>query len=215
MSNNQIEQLSKMPKEQRLELYKQNNIPNDQIEQIESQINNYTNSMQQSPNNSENQPNNKSNMSCPFCDIVNSKIDTKIVTNNNDFVAILDIQPKTPGHVVLISKRHIAQFDELNDSEIMSLNLIKKEVISKLKTQINATGYLTLNVNGLTSGQKLPHFSEHIIPTYGQTPELPGLDIIHSQNSSNLAKEFLSDKINTLLTNTQPKKESNQDSFKF
>ena len=43
---------------------------------------------------------------CIFCKIVNKEIPSHIVYEDNDFLAFLDIHPKSPGHVQVIPKKH-------------------------------------------------------------------------------------------------------------
>ena len=43
---------------------------------------------------------------CIFCKIVNREIPAHIVYENKDFLAFLDINPKSPGHCQVIPKKH-------------------------------------------------------------------------------------------------------------
>jgi histidine triad (HIT) family protein len=43
---------------------------------------------------------------CIFCKIVNKEIPAHIVYENKDFLAFLDINPKSPGHCQVIPKKH-------------------------------------------------------------------------------------------------------------
>jgi len=43
---------------------------------------------------------------CTFCKIVAKEIPANIVYENNDFLAFLDINPKSPGHTLVIPKTH-------------------------------------------------------------------------------------------------------------
>jgi histidine triad (HIT) family protein len=43
---------------------------------------------------------------CIFCKIVNKEIPAHIVYENKDFMAFLDINPKSPGHCQVIPKKH-------------------------------------------------------------------------------------------------------------
>ena len=146
--------------------------------------------------------------------LINGKIPSKKVAENADFIAVLDIQPKTPGHTVIISKRHTDKYETLADTELASLNMIKKEVLDRLINSLGATGSTIISSGGLSSGQTVPHYAEHIIPTYGDAPELPGLDMITPQRSSALVHDIINSKVEAALLNDSPKKK--QDSgFNF
>jgi histidine triad (HIT) family protein len=44
---------------------------------------------------------------CIFCKIVAGQIPAKVVYQDNDFLAFLDINPQSPGHVQVIPKKHV------------------------------------------------------------------------------------------------------------
>ena len=44
--------------------------------------------------------------SCIFCKIVNKEIQAHIVYEDNEFIAFLDIRPASPGHTLVIPKKH-------------------------------------------------------------------------------------------------------------
>ena len=200
-----IDQLAQMTKDQRNQVYQANNISQQQIGQIESSIA----SRPVAQNDAE------PAQECIFCSLINGKIPSKKVAENADFFAVLDIQPKTPGHTVIISKRHTDKYETLTDTELASLNIIKKEVLDKLINSLGATGSTIMSSGGISSGQKVPHYAEHIIPSYGDAPELPGLDIITPQRSSALVSDIINSKVEAaLLNDLLPKKKQNSD-FNF
>ncbi|MDR3557902.1 MAG: HIT domain-containing protein [Candidatus Pacebacteria bacterium] len=43
---------------------------------------------------------------CIFCKIVKKEIPAYIVYEDDDFVAFLDINPQSPGHTLIIPKKH-------------------------------------------------------------------------------------------------------------
>jgi histidine triad (HIT) family protein len=44
--------------------------------------------------------------SCIFCKIINKEIPAHVVYEDNDFLAFLDIRPLSPGHTLIIPKKH-------------------------------------------------------------------------------------------------------------
>lgn len=44
--------------------------------------------------------------SCIFCKIVTKEIPAHIVYEDTDFLAFLDINPRSPGHILVIPKKH-------------------------------------------------------------------------------------------------------------
>ncbi len=108
----------------------------------------------------------KTHEKCLLCDIADGKAPSRIIAENADFIAVLEIMPRAHGHVIVISKRHFAHFSDMSVSEMASYTAILKEVITKLRERLYATGYTILSMNGVSSGQLGGHFSTHIVPTY-------------------------------------------------
>ncbi len=129
---------------------------------------------------------------CVFCAIVQGKMPAKIVADNEQFIAFLDIQPKAAGHIVVVPKRHVLTYDMLDMAEEAAYNLLVKQLILKQRSALGATGYTLISSNGGSSGQAVPHFSAHIIPTYSKTQvELPVMGLIQPQK----VPEFVMDDI--------------------
>lgn len=114
---------------------------------------------------------------CIFCDIINTSckqtdknIDSNIIFNNNDIIAINDIYPKAPKHILIIPKKHIESIKEINEVEkdllfkiIMTAKNIAKE--KKLK------GYkLVFNV-GKEGGQTIEHLHLHLLGGWRDKPQ--------------------------------------------
>ncbi len=119
---------------------------------------------------------------CVFCKIVNKEIPARVVYENNDFVGFLDIQPKSCGHVAIVSKRHVMDMIEFDVAEQNSLSDVLRELCMRMRKKLGATGYSIVCSNGGSSGQTVPHFSMHIIPTYTtNSVELPVMSLIQAQ----------------------------------
>jgi len=106
------------------------------------------------------------NNSCIFCDI-KGKIDkSRIIYENDLWVAILDGYPVTIGHTLLIPKRHCTTYLDLNVAEYATLAGSIKEVVTVLKVKYKAEDF-NIGVNcGKNAGQTIMHCHIHIIPRY-------------------------------------------------
>ena len=71
---------------------------------------------------------------CKLCKTM--KIREKIIYENAFFVSILDIHPVSPGHALVIPKRHVVSLLELNKEEWESLFPAIKEVISFIENTV-------------------------------------------------------------------------------
>ena len=77
------------------------------------------------------------NKSCVFCDIVNKKNDSYVVYENKIVMAILDIDPINEGHILLITKKHYLDLDEIPEDEVTEIFNCAKKIVKALKKFIN------------------------------------------------------------------------------
>ena len=54
-------------------------------------------------------------MNCLFCKIIDKSISANIIYENDNIIAFNDINPKSPVHVLIIPKIHIATLNDLNE----------------------------------------------------------------------------------------------------
>lgn len=155
---------------------------------------------------------------CIFCKIVKGEVPSKIVAQNNDCIAFLDIQPKSPGHTVIVTKEHKGMGTELNESQKASVQMMTESLVKNMMASLKATGYITINPNGVSAGQVMPHYAVHIIPTYGQAPDLPIMSILQPAK----VPEFVMDSICSALQGggqqaqaSAPAPEPKKDGFYF
>lgn len=100
-------------------------------------------------------------MDCVFCKIVNKKIDSRIVYEDDIVCSFMDISPSSMGHVLIIPKEHCEDYTKANDIIAYMFKIAEKigtNIIDKLKQD----GY-TLVIN-YGSAQDVKHLHLHIIP---------------------------------------------------
>ena len=107
---------------------------------------------------------------CPFCNI---KDNVNVIYQDSSWIAVYDNYPVSKGHVLLIPKRHIKTYFELNYVELASVGVnigIIKRILDK---KFKPTGY-NIGINcGESAGQTVPHCHIHIIPRYDGDVEDP------------------------------------------
>ena len=52
---------------------------------------------------------------CVFCDIVSGKIPVHKVFETEEVLAVLDINPTAPGHILVMPKPHAANMEEISE----------------------------------------------------------------------------------------------------
>jgi histidine triad (HIT) family protein len=102
--------------------------------------------------------------SCIFCRIATGEIPSTKVYEDDVVVAIRDIEPQSPVHVLVIPKKHIAGVNELapEDEAIVGHTY---SVISKIVRDlgVDQTGYRVVVNRGRDGQQSVPHLHFHIL----------------------------------------------------
>lgn len=114
-------------------------------------------------------------MECLFCHLAPARI----AAEDEFGVLVDDAYPISPGHCLVISKRHIQSFFETYAAEresLFSLAQLAKTRIEehrRLVGQSIPTGY-NLGINdGAAAGQTVPHLHLHVIPRYSGDSDDP------------------------------------------
>jgi len=101
---------------------------------------------------------------CIFCKIANRKIPCELLYNDDLVVAINDINPLTPVHVLIIPKKHIesvADMEEVDEALAGRMVMVAKKVAQQLGT--SEGGYKLLIRVRLDGGQEVPHVHMHLL----------------------------------------------------
>ena len=101
---------------------------------------------------------------CIFCQIISGKIPAKKLYEDDQSLIILDINPASRGHLLLLPKKHYAILPQLNDGLTSHLFSLVKKYSKVLLKGLKADGTTVFIANGLVAGQKAQHFMIHLIP---------------------------------------------------
>ena len=105
-----------------------------------------------------------SQSTCIFCDLPREKW----LLESEHFFAIYDHFPVSPGHTLVISKRHATDFFDLSADEMASFHDMIHQVREMLDREYKPEGY-KLGMNcGAVAGQSVFHFHLHIIPRFAR-----------------------------------------------
>jgi diadenosine tetraphosphate (Ap4A) HIT family hydrolase len=97
---------------------------------------------------------------CPFCSIPMERV---IDSNELAFV-IEDVFPVSHGHVLVVSRRHVASFFDLTNDEIVAIVALLSRARARLDQREQPGGYnVGINV-GMVAGQTVMHLHVHLIP---------------------------------------------------
>jgi histidine triad (HIT) family protein len=97
-----------------------------------------------------------------FTKIIDKKIPAKIAYEDDKYIAIHDINPKAPVHLLLIPKRLIATLNDLQpaDAELVGGLFL---LAAKLMSQMGYKDYRTVFNCGEQAGQSVFHIHLHVL----------------------------------------------------
>lgn len=99
-------------------------------------------------------------LNCPFCRLETNHIRLEC----ESAVAFLDGFPVTPGHTLVVPKRHVSSLFELHDDELTEVWNFVAQVRAALLAELRPDGF-TIGLNeGIAAGQTVPHAHIHVIP---------------------------------------------------
>jgi histidine triad (HIT) family protein len=103
---------------------------------------------------------------CLFCKIISKEQAAQVIYEDDAVIGVLDIFPRSLGHVMVLPKRHMETVLELKSEEIGPIFDGVRKVTQILKDKINPDGF-TIGINhGKVSGQAIDHLHIHIIPRF-------------------------------------------------
>lgn len=130
---------------------------------------------------------------CIFCQIIADKVPAKKVYSDDKCLAVLDINPASKGHILIMPKEHYAIMPQIPEEVIGHLFLVSKYLSQILLKTLKASGTNVFVANGLAAGQKAQHFLLHLIPR----KEGDGLLKLEDK----LINKEMQEKIRTLIEN--------------
>ena len=106
------------------------------------------------------------NENCIFCKIAAGEIPSATIYEDEDFRVILDIEPASKGHALILVKEHYANLYELPDELASKVMIVAKKVVTKMSDIVGCDGYNVLQNNGEAAGQTVFHYHMHLIPRF-------------------------------------------------
>ncbi len=120
----------------------------------------------------------KPDVDCILCSIrdEDSRVKSLEVWRNENDIAVLNLYPYNPGHLMVFPQRHVIEPSDLTDEEMLQFFLSINLAIKVLKGRYAPKGFnIGFNI-GEVSGASIPHLHAHVVPRYGS--ELGFVDII-------------------------------------
>ena len=98
-------------------------------------------------------------MSSIFSKIVSGEIPAHVVAETTEFLAFLDVNPLTTGHVLVIPKQEIDYLFDMDEESYFGLTLFAKIVATAMRK-----AFPCVKVGMAVIGLEVPHVHIHLIP---------------------------------------------------
>jgi histidine triad (HIT) family protein len=102
--------------------------------------------------------------SCIFCKIIEKKIPSRIVYEDDSVTAFEDVNPQAPAHLLVVPNKHIRDIHSMTeaDREIIGHLFLTAKKIAEEKG-LEAKGYRMVINNGAGAGQTVFHLHLHLL----------------------------------------------------
>jgi histidine triad (HIT) family protein len=103
---------------------------------------------------------------CVFCRIRDGQIPSAKVDEDARTLVIMDINPLTPGHCLVLTKAHAATLFEAEPADLQAAIATAQRVAGAIRTALQPDGLNLLQANGPAAFQSVPHLHFHLIPRW-------------------------------------------------
>ncbi|HEY5343593.1 MAG TPA: HIT family protein [Solirubrobacteraceae bacterium] len=107
---------------------------------------------------------------CIFCKILAGELPGTIVDEDERTVTLMDINPATRGHMLVIPRAHSADLLGIDPEDLRAVALASQRQAVRAKGLLGAEGVNLVNSCGALAWQTVFHFHMHVIPRYTGDP---------------------------------------------
>lgn len=119
-------------------------------------------------------------MSSIFTKIINGEIPCYKITEDEDFIAFLDVNPNTKGHTLCVPKQEINKIFDMDEDLYLNLMAFSRKVAIALEKTLPCK-----RIGVAVVGLEVPHTHVHLIP-------LQDMDDMRFQRKTSLTSEEFS-----------------------
>jgi histidine triad (HIT) family protein len=101
---------------------------------------------------------------CILCGIIENKIPSYKVYEDDKVLAVLDVNGSNVGHCFVIPKNHYPIIEQVPDDELINLFSVANKVSSSIFDALKVQGTNIYVSNGIPAGQTIAHFMINVIP---------------------------------------------------
>jgi len=124
---------------------------------------------------------------CPLCRIPTlSDEEGLILARGTSGYAVLNLHPYNPGHLMVVTYRHVGELEELTGDESVELAAMTRDAVRAVKAASRPHGFnIGINLGDVAGGSLSDHLHQHVVPRWngdanfvtilGQTKIMPQL----------------------------------------
>ena len=101
-------------------------------------------------------------MDCIFCKIAKKEIPATIVLENDSLIAIKDLNPQTPSHILIMPKRHFSTILECKDKGLLG-DMLSMAAQAAEKLGVSKKGFRVVINTNEDGGQTIFHLHMHLL----------------------------------------------------
>lgn len=98
-------------------------------------------------------------MASIFTKIINREIPAEIIYEDEQVIAFLDIRPVNPGHLLVVPKQEVDQFQDLDEAIYLAVMKVVRKMARLVKDKLSPA-----RVGVVIYGFDVPHVHVHVIP---------------------------------------------------
>ena len=103
---------------------------------------------------------------CVFCKIRDGQIPSLKVYEDEQTLCIMDINPLTRGHCLILTKAHAATIWDANVADLQAAIATAQRIATALREALAPDGLNVLQANGAAAFQSVFHYHLHLIPRW-------------------------------------------------
>jgi histidine triad (HIT) family protein len=107
---------------------------------------------------------------CLFCGIVEGSVPSETIDSDERTIAFMDIAPATPGHALVVPRKHSADLLEIEADDLSAAAIAAQRLAGRIKEVLDADGIDLINACGAAAWQTVFHFHIHVVPRYEDDP---------------------------------------------
>ena len=104
--------------------------------------------------------------SCIFCEIAAEDAPARIVGLNDGAIAVLDINPASDGHTLVLPRAHADDIWTIEEQDAVAVWSLVREVAGRLREVLRPDGLTLFQANGRAGWQDVFHFHLHVVPRW-------------------------------------------------